>query len=54
MAHVIKKVQYEKFIKHINKQPKEFRVCLRCDRKFLSMHKFNRMCEGCITKNTFS
>lgn len=54
MANVIKKVQYEKFIKFPKKEPKELRLCLRCDKKFLSTHKFNRMCDDCITKKTFA
>ncbi len=30
---------------------REIRRCLKCDRSFLSKHRFNRLCENCVKQN---
>lgn len=30
---------------------REKRSCLRCNRSFISKHRFNRLCEHCAKKN---
>jgi Zn finger protein HypA/HybF involved in hydrogenase expression len=27
------------------------RRCLKCDRSFVSKHRFNRLCENCVKQN---
>jgi len=43
------KLEYEchEKIKPLQAIDKQFRVCLRCDKKFISQGKFNRICEPC-------
>lgn len=30
---------------------REIRRCLKCDRAFVSKHRFNRLCENCAKQN---
>lgn len=33
------------------RRSREMRRCLKCDRSFLSRHRFNRLCEICAKQN---
>jgi Zn finger protein HypA/HybF involved in hydrogenase expression len=34
-----------------NHNRREKRRCLKCDRSFVSKHRFNRLCENCAKQN---